>query len=53
MLYKSYILPLCDYCDYIWDNSIEGQAEELEHFNLDALQTIHGAVRGSNHEKKI
>ena len=50
-LYKSYILPLFDYCDYIWDNCNLGQVDILEQFQLDALRTICGAVRGTNHNK--
>ena len=49
-MYKSFILPLFDYADYIWDNCTQAQADRLEHLHLDALRTITGTVRGTSHE---
>ena len=39
-LYKSYILPLFDYCDRIWSNCTEGQERRLEQFQLDAWNSF-------------
>lgn len=50
-LYKSFILPIFDYCDFIWDNCTQEQGLTLEKLHLDALRTISGAVRGTSHEK--
>ena len=61
-LYKSYILPLFDYCDHIWNNYSEGQEKRLEQFHwmlferllvllAAPVQAIVGAVRGTNHNK--
>ena len=50
-LYSSYILPLFDYCDFIWDNCTKNQEFILEKLHLDALRTICGAVRGVSHSK--
>ena len=50
-LYNSFILPIFDYCDYIWINCTKGQELLLEKLHLDALRTICGAVRGVSHSK--
>ena len=48
-MFKSYILPILDYADVIWDNCTETQANALEEIQLDALRTITGSVRGTSH----
>ena len=48
-MYKSYILPLFDYADVIWDSCTETQANSLEELQIDALRTISGSVRGTSH----
>ena len=32
-MYKSFILPILDYADVLWDNITEGQATLLENLN--------------------
>jgi hypothetical protein len=48
-IYKSFILPIFDYCDFIWDNCNKEHVKLLENLNLDALRTICGATRGTSH----
>ena len=49
IMYKSYILPILDYADVIWDNCTERQADTLEQIQIDALKVITGSVRGTSH----
>ena len=49
IIYKSFILPIFDYCGHIWDNCTQEQSLLLEKLNLDALRSICGAVRGTSH----
>ena len=51
IIYKSFILPHFDYADVVWDSITQLQADTLETIYLDALCTIIGTVRGTNHEK--
>ena len=51
VMYTSFILPIFDYADIIWDGCTELQANRLESLHLDALRTIIGAVRGTSHDK--
>ena len=48
-MYKSFILPILDYADVVWDNCTQYQSDALEELQLDALRTITGAVRGTSH----
>ena len=48
-MFKSFILPILDYADVVWDNCAEYQANALEELQLDALRTIVGTVRGTSH----
>ena len=50
-MYKSFILPLFDYADIIWDSCTETQSNILENLHLDAIRTIIGGVRGTSHHK--
>ena len=50
-MFKSYIIPLLDYADIIWDNCTQYQADILENLNQDAMRTIVGTVRGTSHDK--
>lgn len=50
-MYKSFILPIFDYADVVWDNCTEYQANMLEDLHLDALRTITGTVRRTSHGK--
>ena len=49
-MFKSYILPILDYADVIWDNCTERQADALEQLQIDALRVITGSVRGTSHQ---
>jgi hypothetical protein len=49
-IYCSFILPVFDYADIIWDNCTLYLSEQLENIQLDALRTICGAVRGTSHK---
>ncbi|ESP05263.1 hypothetical protein LOTGIDRAFT_152089 [Lottia gigantea] len=48
-IFKSFILPLFDYADVIWDNCSEQDSNKLEQLQLDAIHTITGLVRGTSH----
>ena len=48
-IYKSYILPILDYADVIWDNCTERQSDAIEQLQIDALRIITGSVRGTSH----
>ena len=50
-MYKSYILPLFDYADIIYDNLTETLSNKLENLHLEGIRTIIGAVRGTSHHK--
>jgi hypothetical protein len=50
-IYKSFILPIFDYADVVWDNCTDYQANMLEDLHLNALRTIIGTVRGTSHAK--
>ena len=50
-MYKSFILPVFDYADIIWDNCTKALSDSLEELQLEAIRTIIGAVRGTSHEK--
>ena len=50
-MYKSFILPLFDYADIIWDNCTVVQSTSLENLHLEALRIITGSVRGTSHQK--
>ena len=47
---KSFILPLFDYADIIWDNYINTQSNMLEN-HLEVIRIITGSVRGTSHQK--
>ena len=50
IMYKSFILPILDYADVVWDNCADYLAEDLEDLQRDAIRTITGTVRGTSHE---
>ena len=50
-MYKSFILPIFDYADVLWDNCTDTQANTLETLHLEAIRIIIGGVRGTSHEK--
>ena len=49
-MYKSFILPIFDYADVVWDNCTRNQADILEKLQIDALRTITGTARGISKE---
>ena len=51
IMYKSFILPIFDYADVIWDNCSEQSSNSLENLHLEAIRIIIGAVRGTSHQK--
>ena len=53
IMYKSFILPVFDYADVVWDNCAEYLSDLLEDLHLDALRTITGTVRGTSHAKLL
>ena len=52
-MYKSFILPVFDYADVVWDNCADYLSDLLEDLHLDALRTITGSVRGTSHAKLL
>ena len=50
-MYKSFILPILDYADVVWDNCTQYQSDALEDLQLEVIRTITGAVRGTSHNK--
>ena len=52
-MYKSFVLPIFDYADIVWDGCAEYQSKTLEDLHLDALRIITGSVRGTSHEKLL
>lgn len=49
-MYTSFILPIFDYCDIIWDNCTQQQSQFLENLHLEGIRIITGLVRGTSHE---
>ena len=50
-MYKSFILPLFDYADIVWDNCTDTQSKKLESLHLEAIRIIIGGIRGTSHQK--
>ena len=50
-MYKSFILPLFDYADIVWDNCTDTQSKMLENLHLEAIRIIIGGIRGTIHQK--
>ena len=44
-MYKSFLLPIFDYADIVWDGCTEVLSNKLEDFHLEALRIIIGGVR--------
>ena len=47
----SFILPLFDYADIVWDNCTDTQSKKLESLHLEAIRMIIGGIRGTSHQK--
>ena len=50
-MYKSFILPLFDYADIVWDNCTDTQSKMLENLHLEAIRIIIGGIRGTSYQK--
>ena len=50
-MYKSFILPIFDYADIIWDGCTDAQSKLLEDLHLEAIRIIIGGVRGTSKHK--
>ena len=50
-MYKSFILPIFDYADIIWDGCTDDQSKILEDLHLEAIRIIIGGVRGTSRYK--
>ena len=50
-MYKSFILPLFDYADIVWDNCTDTQSKMLENLHLEAVRITIGGIRGTSHQK--
>ena len=50
-MYKSFVLPLFDYADIVWDNCTDNQSKKLESLHLEAIRIIIGGIRGTSHQK--
>ena len=50
-MYKSFIFPLFDYADIIWDNCTNTQSNILENLHLEVYEVITGSVWGTRHQK--
>ena len=44
-IYISFIRPLLEYCDSVWDNSSTEAKTQLEAFHIEAARTITGATK--------
>ena len=50
-MYRSFILPLFDYADIVWDNCTDTQSKKQESLHLEAIRIIIGGIRGTSHQK--
>ena len=50
-MYRSFILPIFDYADIIWDGCTDEQSKNLENLHLEAIRIIIGGVRGTSRNK--
>ena len=50
IIYKSYIRPVLEYADVVWDNISNILVNELEKLQLNALRVITGLPRGTSHQ---
>ena len=44
-IYVSFIRPLLEYCDSVWDNSSTEAKKQLEAIHIEAARTITGATK--------
>ena len=50
-MYKSFIFPLCDYANTVWDNCTDTQSKMLENLHVEAIRIIIEGIRGTSHQK--
>ena len=50
VIYKSYIRPVLEYADIVWDDIPNMWVSELEKIQLNALRIITGLPRGTSHQ---
>jgi hypothetical protein len=48
-LYYSYVRPILEYCDVIYDNCTKAESEKLDAVQLAAARVVTGATRGMSH----
>ena len=48
-MYTSFILPIFDYADLVWDNCTQSQSQILENLHLEAIRIITGLPKGTSH----
>ena len=44
-IYFSFILPVLEYADVVWDNCIQGEANELENIQTEAARIVIGSTK--------
>jgi hypothetical protein len=47
-LYKSFIRPIMEYGDIIWDNCTAGNSELLESVQYQSARVVTGAIKGTS-----
>ena len=48
---KSFVLPLFDYADIVWDNCTNTQSKMLENLHLETIRIMIRGIRGTSHQK--
>ena len=51
-MYKSFVLPLFDYADIVWDNCTDTQSKMLENLHLEAIRIIIGGIIMTSNNNK-
>ena len=47
-LYKSFVRPLIEYADVLWDGCTESESDLLEHVQYEAAKIVTGAMKGTS-----
>ena len=48
-LYMTYVRPILEYCNIIWDNCTKKETDEIEAVQLAAARIVTGGKRGTRH----
>ena len=48
-MYVSFIRPILEYCDTVWDGCTQNECKKLEEVQLAAARVVSGALRGTSH----